>query len=441
MPQWNADQPPTTGLLVQIKSLRDRIRALSSGEGAEETEGVLQALDRVDQAAHLVVCEHAGMADELLGLYDQLGAVFDITRQLPTVMDEPQVKALFARTMTATYNRHLVAFAQPGAGGWQLESLGGDVARLQGSRWVAEFLDRVAAQEIVVVEPSDGPTRKDGIVEVLAAPVVCHGELIMVALVVRDARGDELRAADMNLADVLCAYCADLIANFRLHHQLRQVSVDLVRSLVATVDQKDPYTSGHSIRVGFYATQLGRDLGLNREELQMLEWSALLHDVGKIGIRDEVLKKPGKLTEEEFAHIKEHPVRSYEVVRRVPQLAGALDGIRHHHERFDGSGYPDGLAGRNIPLQARIVQVADIFDALTSSRSYRTAFDWRKAINIIEDEAGTTVDPELAAVFARFIRGRCEGKSDEAWQALFGEAEAMLLKEPEDAAKKDATEV
>ncbi len=431
--QWNADQPPAAGLLVQIKSMRERLR---SGEGAGD---MMSALDTVDQAAHLVVCEHAGMADELLGLYDQLGAVFDITRQLPNVMDEPQVKALFARTITATYNRHLVAFADGGKGRWRYESLAGDVSRLQESPWVASFLDRAADAQMVIVEPAADEARASGIVEILAAPIVCNTELIMIALVVRETTTDELRAADMNLADVLCAYCADLIANIRLHHQLRQVSVDLVRSLVATVDQKDPYTSGHSIRVGYYATQLGRQIGLNHEDLQMLEWSALLHDVGKIGIRDEVLKKPGKLTDEEFEHIKEHPVRSFEVVRRVPQLAGALDGIRHHHERYDGSGYPDGLAGRDIPLQARIIQVADIFDALTSSRSYRKAFDWRKAISIIEDEAGTTVDPELAAEFARFIRQRCEAEDDGPWQALFEEAEAMLLKEPDEQTKEDGT--
>lgn len=149
----------------------------------------------------------------------------------------------------------------------------------------------------------------------------------------------------------------------------------------------------------------------------MLEWSALLHDVGKIGIRDDVLKKAGKLTEEEFNHIKEHPVRSFEVVSRVPQLRSALDGIRHHHERYDGKGYPDGLKGEGIPLQARIIQVADIFDALTSSRSYRKAFDWQKALNIIAEESGTVVDPHLGAIFTRMIRRKFEN-DPQAWEAM-----------------------
>ncbi len=278
------------------------------------------------------------------------------------------------------------------------------------------------------------PTRgSDGtattIVEVLAAPVFCAEELVFVIVVARGPDTDEFRASDMNLADVLTAYCGDLIANFRLHHQLRQISVDLVRSLVSTVDQKDPYTSGHSIRVGYYATLLGCAIGLDAEALQMLEWSALLHDVGKIGIRDEVLKKTGRLTAEEFEHIKEHPIRSSEVVGRVPQLANALDGIRHHHEHYDGSGYPDGLAGEEIPFQARIVQVADVFDALTSSRSYRKSFHWEKALRILTEESGTTVDPGLAKIFCELIRQRCEG-GQQAWEALIREAEATLSGEP-----------
>jgi HD-GYP domain-containing protein (c-di-GMP phosphodiesterase class II) len=147
----------------------------------------------------------------------------------------------------------------------------------------------------------------------------------------------------------------------------------------------------------------------------MLQWSALLHDVGKIGIRDDILNKQGKLTPEEFRHIQEHPVRSHRVVQQVPQLAAALDGVLYHHERFDGSGYPAGLQGEEIPLQARIIQIADVFDALTSSRSYRPAYDWRKALEILREEAGKTVDPGLQQVFDRHMRAVLES-DPKAWE-------------------------
>ena len=202
-------------------------------------------------------------------------------------------------------------------------------------------------------------------------------------------------------------------------------STAMVRSLVSAVDQKDEYTCGHSNRVAYYATLLGRALGLEEDEMRMLQWSALLHDVGKIGIRDDVLKKRGRLTKEEFEHIKEHPVRSYRVVQEVPQLTRALDGVLYHHEHYDGSGYPVGLRGEEIPLQARIIQIADVFDALTSNRAYRAAYDWRRALEILRDEAGRTVDPHLQRVFDRLLRGRLEGRQG-AWEEMVRQAEQFV---------------
>ena len=200
------------------------------------------------------------------------------------------------------------------------------------------------------------------------------------------------------------------------------MSVTMVRALVSAVDQKDTYTSGHSIRVAFYTTLLGRAFGLSEEDMKMLRWSALLHDVGKIGIRDDVLKKTGKLTKEEFDHIKEHPVRSYQVVRGISYLAGALDGVLYHHERIDGTGYPEGLVGINIPLQARIIQVADIFDALTSSRSYRSAYGWDRALKILREGSGTTSDPHLLKLFERAVRDAI-GNDPDGWARLIERAE------------------
>jgi HD-GYP domain-containing protein (c-di-GMP phosphodiesterase class II) len=205
---------------------------------------------------------------------------------------------------------------------------------------------------------------------------------------------------------------------------LREMSMDTVRTLVSAVDQKDPYTSGHSNRVGYYAKLLGMELGFDERQLRELEWSALLHDVGKIGIRDEVLKKSGRLTDEEFEHIKEHPVRGFEVVRDNPHFRSALDGVLHHHERYDGKGYPKGLSGEGIPLQARIIQIADIFDALTTTRSYRNAFHWERAVDILEEESGTVVDPQLCVRFVELLH-RLHDERPEAFEAI-GKPDAKL---------------
>ncbi|MCH7840157.1 MAG: HD-GYP domain-containing protein [Planctomycetes bacterium] len=255
------------------------------------------------------------------------------------------------------------------------------------------------------------------IAEVMAAPIFAGTALVCTIVLARSNGSPDFRASDMLLVESLSSFCGDLIRNQRLVREMRSMSVAMVRSLVSAVDQKDEYTCGHSLRVGYYATELGKRLKLRDVDLQMLQWSALLHDVGKIGIRDDVLKKEGKLTEEEFAHIKEHPVRSHRVIQEVPQLADALSGILHHHEHWNGKGYPSGLKGQDIPLQARIIQMADMFDALTSNRSYRQAFSWQKALEILAAEAGATVDPKLQMVFDQMIREQLEDDS-EAWDRM-----------------------
>ena len=272
------------------------------------------------------------------------------------------------------------------------------------NEWLRGLLEGACERRVVVVEPAPPNTMPDTIAEVMIAPVISGDVLVCSLVLLRTESSPVFRASEMMLIESLTTFCGDLIRSHRLVRELREMSIAMVRALVNAIDQKDEYTCGHSLRVAYYATTLGQRLGLGEVDLQMLQWASLLHDVGKIGIRDNVLKKEGKLTPEEFGHIKEHPVRSYKVVQEVPQLLQALDGILHHHERYDGSGYPAGLKGEQIPLQARIIQIADVFDALTSNRSYRKAYDWQRALGILQEEAGKTVDPRLQKTFDALIR-------------------------------------
>jgi HD-GYP domain-containing protein (c-di-GMP phosphodiesterase class II) len=380
-----------------LSSVRDELsRSLGTPDTVAEALG--PALGKLHDQLSLVLQEHAGMAEELLRAYEQLGILFEVTRRLPTVHTEAEVVCLFIDSLAVTYYEDAIATAYPEVNG----SL----------RWIGSIhpapaeLDAATLQCVndhhVTVETFTPPA--EGIKSVLIAPVFAGGEFICAIALARRPHVRRFEASDMSLLEALVSFCGDLIRNHRLVLEIKTMSVDVIRVLVSTIDQKDPYTSGHSQRVGYYAALLGRELSLSDRDLQMLEWAALLHDVGKIGIRDEVLNKQGKLTDEEFEHIREHPVRSYEVVRQVPQLQDGLDGIRYHHERYDGKGYPDGLAGEDIPLQARIVQVADIFDALTTSRAYRRAFPYEQALAILREEAGTVVDPRLVEIFEQIIR-------------------------------------
>ena len=181
--------------------------------------------------------------------------------------------------------------------------------------------------------------------------------------------------------------------------QNRELFMGSIRMLAAAIDEKDPYTRGHSGRVAKYSLIIARELGLSPEELDKIRISALLHDVGKIGVDDQVLKKPGKLTDEEFALMKQHPAKGANIMRPVAQLKDMLPGIELHHERMDGQGYPYGLVGEQIPMMARIIAVADTFDAITTNRPYQSAMDLDYAVNRIKQLGGEKFDSNVVRAF------------------------------------------
>lgn len=195
----------------------------------------------------------------------------------------------------------------------------------------------------------------------------------------------------------------------RINDQLLQ---SYFSTLAAALDARDAYTAGHSQRVAEYSLLIGRAAGLGQEELDLLNKTALLHDIGKIGVRDSVLLKDGRLTDEEFEQIKKHPALGEEILKQVEpteMMAPLLPGVRSHHERYDGRGYPDGLAGSDIPKFGRIIAVADAFDAMTSDRPYRSGMPLEKAVAIICEGKGTQWDPYYAQLFVdTFYQGRAK---------------------------------
>jgi len=184
----------------------------------------------------------------------------------------------------------------------------------------------------------------------------------------------------------------------------RQLFIGSIRMLAAAIDEKDPYTRGHSGRVAKYSMLIGEQLALDAEMIDKLRISALLHDVGKIGIDDRVLKKPGALTDEEFHIMKQHPVKGANIMRPVPQLKEMLPGIELHHECVDGRGYPYGLTGDKIPLMAKIIAVADTFDAITTNRPYQSAMDLEFALKRVRELAGSRFDPSIVAALEEAAR-------------------------------------
>ena len=179
--------------------------------------------------------------------------------------------------------------------------------------------------------------------------------------------------------------------------------VGAIRALALALDARDPYTAGHSERVSAISVTIGRQMGLSAEDLDILRLGALLHDIGNIGISDNVLRKPGALTDEEFELIKEHPALGARILRTVPFLTQHLPIVELHHERPDGRGYPYGLTADEIPMLARIVHVADAFDAMTSARAYRPALDSGYAIRELWRCAGTQFDAEVVQALVQAV--------------------------------------
>jgi HD-GYP domain-containing protein (c-di-GMP phosphodiesterase class II) len=204
--------------------------------------------------------------------------------------------------------------------------------------------------------------------------------------------------------------------------ELEAVNEQTIFAFVRAIDARDPYTARHSEKVAGYAVALARALGLPPADCDRIHLSGMLHDVGKVALERSLLHKPGPLSDEEWRQVREHPARSAHILGAVERFAGYVPGARHHHERYDGRGYPDGLAGKAIPLDARILAVADSYDAMTSDRSYRAALSHDEAIARLHDGAGTQFDPVCVRAFAALDPGRdgAGGSGDAALVPLLG---------------------
>ncbi len=194
------------------------------------------------------------------------------------------------------------------------------------------------------------------------------------------------------------------LENARMFKQLQITYVSTLKTLISIIEAKDPYTRGHTERVASYSIAIASRMELSEEHRRRIMFGALLHDIGKVGVLENVLHKTGSLDKDEWELLQEHPVVGSRIVEKMEFLVGVSGIVRHHHESWDGRGYPDGIKGEEIPLGARIVTVADSFDAMTTDRSYRKALSVDEAVSRLEDAAGTQFDPWIVKVFVKYIR-------------------------------------
>jgi putative nucleotidyltransferase with HDIG domain len=185
---------------------------------------------------------------------------------------------------------------------------------------------------------------------------------------------------------------------------LEKTHFETIMAFSEALEARDQYTAGHSRRVMEYSKGIGQRMKLDKTDIEDLKRSALLHDIGKIGIPDIVLNKKTKLTDEEYTTIKSHPATGAAILKYIRAFKDLVPAVYHHHERFDGEGYPEGVKGTAIPLHARIIAIADTFDAMTSSRSYRNALSFRSALSELERNKGVQFDPDIADIFIEILQ-------------------------------------
>ena len=268
---------------------------------------------------------------------------------------------------------------------------------------LALLVERMAEDDWTrVLTPAESALARMVGAEVVAEPIAHDGRTIGVLAAGNKGGPDPgVSSVEMQFLDAAADFLGVFHENLARFVEQRDLFLGTLHALTAAIDAKDSYTCGHSDRVALLASRMAGALGLGRQEVEQYRIAGMVHDVGKIGIAEAILCKAGRLTDEEFAHIRRHSEIGHRILKDIPQMAPQLPGVLHHHERWDGRGYPHGLAGAAIPLIARVIALADTFDAMSSSRSYRPALPRARVRAEIERCAGAQFDPALASVFLK----------------------------------------
>ena len=393
--------------------------------GAISYQEIDQLFAQISARVQGIQQDNQKFSEELIDCYHQLNMAFDATTAVAACKEISEALAVLMEKIAQAVQSHFTFFLGRPAfeSNWLNHKIDGNLihaaperreaARAYFSRHEQRLRELPATgreTEVIMLDYHGAPDDDhQGRGNVLAVRLEGGGESIGPLGTIIFTRSDEQKpfvAVEMNLALSLARTGAAVLSNIIYAQKLHQTYLQTIAALARAMETKDPYTSGHSSRVAQLACALGAHIGLSREEIELLEWAGLMHDIGKIGIRDEVLCKAGKLTPEEFNHIKSHALNGYIVLEPLEALQRILAAVRYHHENFNGHGYPDGLAGENIPLYARILRVADIWDALISNRSYRPAMSIEQAEEIMHGEADITMDPALVNAFLEMIQQR-----------------------------------
>ncbi len=350
---------------------------------------------------HLAI---GGFSASLSQSYEEINLLFRMATSLTSTDDPRRIVQLFGNELREVlcYGWLAVAFQ---AGESVLESLRG-LIQYSGRLPCKEpefhsYLGTIpTSKKARVLSPTQNVLAAKAGSELIAQSLMHDG--VAVGVIVAGNRGGtdpDVSSDELQFTEAAARFLGLFHQNARRFADQRQQFLGTLKVLTAAVDAKDPYTRGHSERVASLGAQLATKLGFNPETIEAIRVAGLLHDIGKIGVPEAILRKPGKLTDEEFDFVKKHPEIGYRILKDLPSLSLHLPGVLHHHERWDGRGYPYGLRGAAIPMVARILAFADTFDAMSSNRSYRCAMARPWILEEIRKGSGTQFDPQLVELF------------------------------------------
>ncbi len=238
---------------------------------------------------------------------------------------------------------------------------------------------------------------------VLCVPLITDDKAIGLLIACDKLSGEEFWSRELKLMGLFASEVAASIRKAQLYEEIREMFISTVEALSSAIDAKDPYTYGHSRRVAGFSVAICKELGMSKKETRLVELAAFLHDIGKIGTPESILHKPGALQPEEFEKIKEHPTKGADMLSNIGQFSEIIKWIRHHHEWYDGKGYPDQIAAEEIPIEARIITIADAYDAMTSDRPYRKGMPPREVMKIMEQFTRSQFDPDVLRAFKKLM--------------------------------------
>jgi putative nucleotidyltransferase with HDIG domain len=381
------EQVSDDGLVLPLPDFRRKLVLKGPGQGLTQILGIVKKLaESIGEQER----ESLSLTGEITLRYEQLAILFDMSEKLGAASDnKARISAILETAISA---------ASSSCGCLMLTN-GDEIFQGPDAGGLREELSRITGRVMEDNHPLIDEKAH------LSLPLAVEGHQPMGAITLGPKLKGLYRSGDIKMLVTLCSYSALLLESGRLYEGLEVLFFSTVKSMVEAIDAKDPRTRGHSERVRAYSLKMAQKMDMKAEDQKLLELAALLHDLGKIGLPDAILNnEKSRLTEEQWQLVKQHPEIGVSILSHVAQLKDILPAIGQHHERYDGLGYPRGVKGQDISLFARIIAVADAYDAMTTQRTYRPIFDNRLALEEIRQNSGRQFDPLAVDIFLQSIK-------------------------------------